>query len=231
MSTARTAGAPAATVATQLDARVESATGWTIDALRSTGMHAGEELATVAAAHRALSEAERAVTYHRTQLHRISSGEFDVDQALFTRIHRTVAQLQDAAVHRDARATDLLRTLQPLEEHNREQHVHPGAGLLQSDFAALVALAPGGAVLREHLLTHRMSITTPSGSRITWPVLQRLEAQGLVSRDVTHSLQSGQPITLTDIGRTCLTRRTTPAVRTARAAAAAGVPMTRPHRR
>ncbi|MFI9202191.1 hypothetical protein [Streptomyces sp. NPDC053048] len=215
---------------THLDARVENATGWTIDALWSTGLHAGSELAEVAAAHRALSDAERAVMFHRTLLHRISSGEFHVDQALFTRIHRTVVQLQDAAVHRDARAADLLRALQPIEERNHEQQVYPGVGLLRSDYTALVALAPGGAVLREHLLTHRMSITAPSGGRITWPTLQRLEAQGLVSRDATRSLQAGQPIALTDSGRACLTRRTTPAARSARTAAV-GARTTRPHRR
>ncbi|MEU2868686.1 hypothetical protein ABZ769_05695 [Streptomyces olivoreticuli] len=215
---------------TSLDARVERATGWSIEALRETGMHAGEELAKVAAAHHALSDAERAVTFHRTLLHRITSGEFDVNQALFTRIDRTVAQLQDAAAQRDAWAADLLRTLQPIEERNREQQVHPGVGLLQCDYAALVALAPGGAILREHLLTHRTSITTPSGSRITQATLQRLETQGLVSRDATHSLHVGQAIALTGTGRACLTRRATPAPHTA-PTATAGVQVTRPHRR
>ncbi|MEV4738766.1 hypothetical protein [Streptomyces sp. NPDC049555] len=218
---------------TSLDARVESATGWSIDALWATGVHAEEGLADVVAAHRALADAERGVTFYRTLLHRLSSGEFEVEDALFQRIGRTVAQLQDAAVQRDQRATELLRTLQPFEERNRSRPAPAGVGLLQADYAALVAIAPGGAVLREHLLTHRMSVTTPSGNRVTWPAFQRLEAQGLVNRDTTRPLHTGQPIALTDTGRACLTRthQSAPAVQTVPTPAPVAAQTAQPRRR
>ncbi|WP_338932728.1 hypothetical protein WEB32_30385 [Streptomyces netropsis] len=218
---------------TSLDARVESATGWSIDALWETGVHAEEGLADVVAAHRALADAERGVTFYRTLLHRLSSGEFEVEDALFQRIDRTVAQLQDAAVRRDERATELLRTLHTFEERSRSHRAPAGVGLLQADYAALVAIAPGGAVLREHLLTHRMSVTTPSGNRVTWPAFQRLEAQGLVNRDTTRPLHTGQPIALTDAGRACLTRtrQTTPTVQTVPTPAPVAAQTAQPHRR
>ncbi|MFF4215297.1 hypothetical protein [Streptomyces nondiastaticus] len=218
---------------TSLDARVESATGWSIDALWETGVHAEEGLADVVAAHRVLADAERGVTFYRTLLHRLSNGEFEVENALFQRIDRTVAQLQDAAAQRDERAAELLRTLKPFEERNRPRLTPTGADLLQADYAALVAIAPGGAVLREHLLTHRMSVTTPSGNRITWSAFQRLETQGLVNRDITRPLHTGQPITLTDAGRACLTRtrQTTPAVQTVPTAAPVAAQTAQPRRR
>lgn len=190
-------------------------------------------LADVVVAHRALADAERGVTFYRTLLHRLSSGEFEVEDALFQRIGRTVGQLQDAAVQRDERATELLRTLKPFEERNRPRSAPAGVGLLQADYAALVAIAPGGAVLREHLLTHRMSVTTPSGNRVTWPAFQRLEAQGLVNRDITRPLHTGQPIALTDAGRACLTRtrQSAPAVQTVPAPAPVAAQTAQPRRR
>ncbi|CAM5325474.1 hypothetical protein [Streptomyces abikoensis] len=215
---------------TSLDARVESATGWSIDALWQTGVHAEEGVADVVAAHRALADAERGVTFYRTLLHRLSNGEFEVEDALFQRIDRTVAQLQDAAAQRDERTAELLCTLKPFEERNRSRLAPPGADLLQTDYAALVAIAPGGAVLREHLLTHRMSVTTPSGNRVTWPAFQRLE---VVNRDITRPLHAGQPITLTDAGRSCLTRtrQSPPAVQTVPTAAPVAAQTAQPRRR
>lgn len=63
--------------------------------------------------------------------------------------------------------------------------------------------------MREHLLTHRVSVRTVQGRLIDLPAFQRLEAHGLVTRDTSRALTVGQPVTLTDTGRTALlgTRR------------------------
>ncbi|MFJ2875862.1 hypothetical protein [Streptomyces sp. NPDC087298] len=44
------------------------------------------------------------MTFYRVLLHRLSSGEFPVDGALFERIDRTVEQLEQAADVRDGAA-------------------------------------------------------------------------------------------------------------------------------
>ncbi|MEU1821315.1 hypothetical protein ABZ502_02515 [Streptomyces abikoensis] len=227
-----TTSIPAANTWKSLDARIERATGWSIEALWATGIHAHKALAEVVTAHQALSDAESRVTFYRTRLHRLTGGDLDVDETLFQRIGRTVDHLRDAAAQRDARAVELLRTLKPFEEGNHDRPPPAGADLLQADYAALVAIAPGGAVLRENLLTHRISVTAPGGTRVTWATFQRLEAQGLVSRDATRSLHAGQPIALTDAGRTCLTRtrQITPTARIA-PTTPVGVQTVRPHRR
>lgn len=74
------------------------------------------------------------------------------------------------------------------------------------DFAALLAIARG-AHLRRHLLISQLSVVTASGTRIPPSVLDRLEGSGLVERDTAHPAIAGQPVTLTDAGRTTLTGR------------------------
>ncbi|MEU9246601.1 hypothetical protein [Streptomyces sp. NPDC048385] len=198
-----------------LDHRVEAATGHDIDTLwahRDRGV-LDEPHARLVDLHRELAQAETSVTFHRTLLHRLSSGEFPVDSALFTRIDRTVDQLEQAAGERDAAATRVLAALEPIE--TAASNAHPGGGraaLPVADQAALLAIT-GGAKLHEHLLTGRMSVATASGTRIPYTHLQRLESAGLVSRDTSHPLHAGQPVALTDTGRAALadSRRPSPA--------------------
>ena len=55
------------------------------------------------------------VIFHLRLLNRLSSGEFDVDAALFTRIDRTVDQSEEAADARDAAARAVFAGLEPIE--------------------------------------------------------------------------------------------------------------------
>ncbi|WSQ12919.1 hypothetical protein OG604_36995 [Streptomyces sp. NBC_01231] len=188
-----------------LDHRVEAATGHEVDTLwahRDSGI-LDETHARLVDLHRELAQAETSVTFHRTLLHRLSSGEFPVDSALFTRIHRTVDQLEQAAGERDAAATRVMAALEPIETAARNAHPDSRAALPVADQAALLAIT-GGAKLHEHLLTGRMSVATASGTRIPYTHLQRLESAGLVSWDTSHPLHAGQPVALTDAGRAAL---------------------------
>ncbi|MFI0265852.1 hypothetical protein [Streptomyces luteogriseus] len=127
--------------------------------------------------HRKLAKTQTGVIFHLRLLNRLSSGEFDVDGTLFTRIDRTVDQLEEAADARDAAARDVLAALEPVEA--AAASVAPDAQQLSTgDQAALLA---GGAKLYEHLLTGRMSVTAASGTRIPHTKLRRLEDAGLVA--------------------------------------------------
>jgi hypothetical protein len=187
-----------------LDHRLEAATGHDIDTLwayRDRGV-LDEPHADLVDRHRELAKAQTGVVFYLRLLNRLSSGEFDVDSALFTRIDRTVDQLEEAADTRDAAARKVLTALEPIEAAAAASA--PGSQRLSTDDqAALLAIA-GGAKLYEHLLTGRMSITTASGTRIPHAKLQRLEDTGLVVRDTGHPLHAGQPVSLTDAGRTAL---------------------------
>jgi hypothetical protein len=143
------------------------------------------------------------VTFYRTLLHRLSSGEFPVDSALFARIDRTVDQLKEATAERDAAAARVMAALEPIEAIARSTQPGGREALSAADQAALLALA-GGAKLHEHLLTGRMSVATASGTRIPYAHLQRFESTGLVSRDTSHPVHAGQPVALTDAGRAAL---------------------------
>lgn len=199
--------APAAVrrVVSPLDHRIEAVTGHDVDTLwtrRDRGL-LDEPHALLVDRHRELAQAETGVTFYRTLLHRLSSGEFSVDAALFVRINRTVDQLEEAADARDAAARRVLAALDPIEAATRTA---PGGGehpLSAADQAALLAIA-GGAKLHEHLLTQRRSVVTASGTRIPYAHLQQLEAAGLVCRDTSHAVHAGQPVTVTDAGRTAL---------------------------
>ncbi|MER5346786.1 hypothetical protein ABT030_42180 [Streptomyces mirabilis] len=187
-----------------LDHRLEAATGHDIDTLwayRDRGV-LDEPHAHLVDRHRDLAKAQTGVIFYLRLLNRLSSGEFDVDGALFTRIDRTVDQLEEAADARDAAARKVLAALEPIEAAAAASA--PDAQQLSTDDqAALLAIA-GDAKLYEHLLTGRMSVTAASGTRIPHAKLRRLEDAGLVVRDTAHPVHAGQPVALTDAGRAAL---------------------------
>ncbi|MFE2511875.1 hypothetical protein ACFXC9_25960 [Streptomyces naganishii] len=187
-----------------LDHRLQAVTGHDIDTLwayRDRGV-LDEQHAHLVDRHRELAKAQTSVTFYLRLLNRLSSGEFDVDSALFTRIDRTVDQLEEAAAARDAAARAVLAALEPIEAAAAASA--PDARQLSTDDqAALLAIA-GGAKLYEHLLTGRMSVTAASGTRIPHAKLQQLEDAGLVVRDTGHPVHAGQPVALTDAGRAAL---------------------------
>ncbi|NUK22473.1 hypothetical protein HRW08_07170 [Streptomyces lunaelactis] len=199
---------------TQLDHRIEVVTGQDVDTLwtyRDRGV-LDEPHAHLVDRHRELAKAETGVIFHRTLLHRLASGDFPVDGALFERIDRTVDQLEEAADVRDTAGRAVLAALEPIEAEAQQEPPDGHERLSAADQAALLSIA-GGAKVHAHLLTERMSVPTASGTRVPYVHLQRLEAAGLVSRDTDHSVMAGQPVTLTDAGRTALTssRRHRPA--------------------
>ncbi|MFD7320614.1 hypothetical protein ACFV9D_05905 [Streptomyces sp. NPDC059875] len=192
---------------TQLDHRVEAAAGHNLDTLwahRDRGV-LDERHARLVDRHRELVKAETAVTFYRTLLHRLSSGEFHVDPALFRRIDRTVYQLKGATATRDAAEGAVIAALEPIETTSSAPPV-VREPIPAADQAALLTIA-GGAKLYEHLLTGRMSVATAAGTRIPYTQFQRLESSGLVSRDASHPLHAGQPVALTEKGRAALAGR------------------------
>ncbi|MGW6986824.1 hypothetical protein [Streptomyces sp. NPDC054946] len=165
------------------------------------------ERAVLAAVHGDLVTAEGAVAYHRNVLMRLSSGSYPVDGPLLDRLRRTVHDLAQATAARDrlqegvAAALEAVKAAAPSPAPADEE-------LTPRDFAALLSLA-GGGTMREHLLTHRLSVRTVQGRLVELPTFQRLEAHGLVTRDTSRALTVGQPVALSDTGRTALlgTRR------------------------
>lgn len=195
---------PARRAVSPLDHRIEAVTGHDIDTLwayRDRGV-LDKPHAQLVDQHRELAKTQTGVTFYLRLLHRLSSGEFDVDDALFTRIDRTVDQLEDATGARDAAARKVLAALEPVEAAAAASA--PGAKPLSTDDQAAMLAIAGGAKLYEHLLTGRMSVTTASGTRIPHTMLQRLEDAGLVVRDTGHPVHAGQPVALTDAGRAAL---------------------------
>ncbi|RSO24302.1 hypothetical protein DMH15_31330 [Streptomyces sp. WAC 06725] len=190
---------------TSLDHRVELATGHSIDRLwklRDRDL-LDEPVTRVADAHRKLNDATTHLTFHRGLLERLASGEFEIEQALFTRIDRTVEQMKEATITRDARHAEVLAALEPLGQAGRPTASGSVPDLSAADQAALMAISEG-AQLREHLFTGRLAAVTASGTRVPAATYQRLEAAGCVTRDESHALHAGQPITVTDAGRTAL---------------------------
>ncbi|MFE1836465.1 hypothetical protein [Streptomyces sviceus] len=188
---------------TVLDQRIETAVGYGVEELRQhrDGGLLDASHAALANAHRELVAAERDVTFYRARLARLASSELPVDQALFTRIHRTLDQLTKAVGVRDAKHVATAALLEPIEATAPRQTPRQ---IATKDVAALLAIAQG-AKLHEHLVTHRLAVATPTRTRISYAQLQRLEAMGLVERDTAHPVQAGQPVTLTDAGRAALT--------------------------
>lgn len=199
---------------TALDDRIERATGRTVEELgkhRDRGL-LDEAQAVLVDTHRALVQGETAVSFHLTHLQRLSSGQLPVDQLLFDRIERTIGHLKNAAAQRDKRQTETETALEPVEATACGNHAAPAADLPPKDLAALLAITTG-AKLHKHLLTGRLSVVTSSRTHITYERFQRLERTGLATRDTSHPLHAGQPVTLTDAGRTALSaRRTTGSV-------------------
>lgn len=188
---------------TALDLRIETAVGYGVQELhrhRESGLLTAAHAA-LALAHRDLEAAERDVAFHRVRLARLASSELPADQALFARIRRTLDQLATAAAVRDAKQTAATAVLEPIEAAAPRQAPPQVA---TKDIAALLAIAQG-AKLHEHLVTHRLAVATPARARISYAQLQHLEALGLVARDTSHPVQAGQPVTLTDAGRSVLT--------------------------
>ncbi|WP_241777900.1 hypothetical protein [Streptomyces sp. CT34] len=191
---------------TQLDHRIEAAVGHSIDRL---WQHRDRDLLDEAHtqlvdAHRLLVQAEHSVTFYRVQLHSLSSGQYPVDNALFERIHRTVDLLQDAARTRDRQQAKTMAALEPVEAAARDRALRDVPDLPAPDIAALLAITQG-AKLHQNLLTQQLYVVTASGTRIPYGQLQRLEEARLAVRDTSHPLTAGQPVTLTDTGRTALT--------------------------
>ncbi|MFC8663140.1 hypothetical protein [Streptomyces sp. NPDC057199] len=215
-----------------LDHRLEAVTGHDIDTLwayRDRGV-LDEPHAHLVDRHRELAKTQTGVTFYLRLLNRLSSGEFDVDDALFTRIDRTVDQLEEASDARDAAARQVLAALEPIEAAAAAS-VPDAKPLSTDDQAALLAIA-GGAKLYEHLLTGRMSVTAASGTRIPHAKLQRLEDAGLVVRDTDHPVHAGQPVSLTDAGRAALfAARRTPTTQAPKVPARPGTSASTPAQR
>ncbi|MEU9735249.1 hypothetical protein [Streptomyces sp. NPDC048002] len=191
-----------------LDSRIEAVTGHDVDTLWAhrdrdvlDAPHTG-----LVDRHRELVQAETGVTFYRTLLNRLSSGEFAIDAALFARIDRTVDQLRDAADVRDAAVRRVLAALEPIEAAASAASGPATEAISTADQAALLVIA-GGAKLYEHLLTGRLAVTAASGTRIPYAELQRLVSGGLVSVDTSHPVHAGQPVSLTDAGRAALACR------------------------
>ncbi|MEV5483502.1 MULTISPECIES: hypothetical protein [Streptomyces] len=152
---------PARRAVSQLDHRIESSTGHDVDALRAHRDRGvlDEPHACLVDRHRELAQAETAVTFYRTLLHRLTSGEFQVDGALFERIKRAVEQLENAADERDAAAPQVIAALEPIESAARTSPAANREPIPAADQAALLAII-GGAKLYQHLHTGRISATT-----------------------------------------------------------------------
>ncbi|WP_349017166.1 hypothetical protein [Streptomyces luteolus] len=157
------APAPTRRAVSPLDHRLEAATGHDINTLwtyRDRGV-LDDQHAQLVDRHRELAKTQTGVTFYLRLLNRLSSGEFDFDGTLFTRIDRGVDQLEEVAGAREAAAREMLAALKPVEAAAASSA--PVAQRLSTDdHAALLAIA-GGAKLYEHLLTGRMSVTAATG--------------------------------------------------------------------
>ncbi|MFI1183601.1 hypothetical protein ACH4UT_29220 [Streptomyces sp. NPDC020799] len=136
---------------TALDHRIESVTGHSVDQLwehRDRGLLDAPR-ARLVDVHRSLVQAETSVTFYRVLLHRLSSGEFLIDEALFARIDRTVGQLKDAVAARGECEREVLAALEPVKAAARTHGPAATQEMTAPDIAALLAIAQG-AKLHEH---------------------------------------------------------------------------------
>ncbi|MFB7270750.1 hypothetical protein [Streptomyces sp. NPDC056244] len=196
---------------TAFDHRIEAAVGQSIDQLwkqRDDG-RLDEQHSRVVDAHRSLVQAETDIIFYRSQLQLLASGEFPADVMLVEGVDRAVDQLEQAIAVRDERERTVGAVLEPVEAAARSQAPCGAAELSAPDFAALLAIAQG-ATLRQYLLTGQVSVLTASGTHTKFSRLQRLETAGLVVRDTSHTIHTGQPVTLTDAGRAILGDREHP---------------------
>ncbi|MFF3979758.1 hypothetical protein [Streptomyces sp. NPDC001828] len=220
------APAPFRRAVSPLDHRLEAATGHDIDTLwafRDRGI-LDEAHAHLVDLQRELATAQTSVAFYLRLLNRLSSGDFDVDDALFTRIDRTVDQLEEATGARDTAARKVIAALEPMEGAAAAS-MHRTKQLSTDEQSTLLTIA-GGAKLYQHLLTGRMSVASASGTRVPHGTLQRLEDAGLVVRDTDHPVHAGQPVALTDAGRAALfAARRAPTTQAAPVPARVGTPL------
>jgi hypothetical protein len=197
------------TTPTAFDQRIEDTCGHSLSTLREYRNLSllTDAKARIVDAHHALCAAERSLTYQRRRLHRLLADDVRIEEPTLVRIRRALGALEQASALREACESAVRRELRAAE-HAAEQRQPQLARLSRQDFAALLAIARG-ATLRENILTQRLSVSTAAGSRIPYAVLQRLERAGLVTRDDSHPLHAGQPLTVTAAGRSALsgTRR------------------------
>ncbi|MFB7645676.1 hypothetical protein ACFW17_07145 [Streptomyces sp. NPDC058961] len=197
------APAPVRRAVSPLDHRLEAVTGHDIDTLwvfRDRGI-LDEAHAHLVDLQSELATAQTSVAFYLRLLNRLSSGDFDVDDTLFTRINRTVDQLEKSTDARDIAARKVIAALEPMEAAAAAS-MHR-AQLSTDEQSTLLTIA-GGAKLYQHLLTGRMSVASASGTRISHDKVQQLEDAGLVVRDTDHPVHAGQPVALTDAGRAAL---------------------------
>ncbi|MEV0478280.1 hypothetical protein, partial [Streptomyces prunicolor] len=141
--------APDRRAVSPLDHRIEAVTGHDIDTLwayRDRGV-LDKPHAQLVDQHRELAKTQTGVTFYLRLLHRLSSGQFDVDDALLARIDRTVDQLEDATDARDAAARKVLAALEPVEAAATASA--PGAKPLSTDDQAAMLSIAGGATARQ----------------------------------------------------------------------------------
>ncbi|WP_328297256.1 hypothetical protein OG389_05080 [Streptomyces sp. NBC_00435] len=190
---------------TGIDDRIETVTGKSIEALwrLDDSNLLTEPVAQLVRAHRALAHAQATLTFNRVLLQRLTSGQFEIDSAVLGRIDRGLGQLKEAVETRDQLLGEALTLLVPLEQHAPRPSRPLGPDISPPDFAALLAIARG-AKLHENLITRRISVATAAGAKITQYDFERLEDAGLVTRDTSRPLHAGQPVSVTDLGRSVL---------------------------
>ncbi|WP_432112662.1 hypothetical protein [Streptomyces sp. S1] len=197
--------------ATALDGPIEQVVGnlSVFQHHHAAGLLTGERAA-LAEARRDLAVAETAVDYHRNVLMTLASGTHPVDAALLDRIRRTVRGLDDAVAARDKRQAQAATALEALKAAAPEP-APADTELTAHDLALLLSLA-GGGTLRENLHTHRVSVRTTQGRLVDYAAFQRLRHHGLVALDTARPPIVGQPVALTDAGRSAITgsRRPSP---------------------
>ncbi|WP_327417566.1 hypothetical protein [Streptomyces sp. NBC_01233] len=200
---------------TGIDDRIEAVTRNSVEALwrLDDSNLLTEPVSRLVRAHRALAKAQATLTFNRTLLQRLTSGQFEIDSAVLGRIDRGLAHLKEAVATRDQLLGEALTLLVPLEQSTPRPSRPLGPDISPPDFAALLAIARG-AKLHENLMTRRLSVATAAGTKITQYDFERLEDAGLVTRDTSHSLHAGQPVTVTDLGRSVLAGSRRPAIGT-----------------
>ncbi|MFD3760521.1 hypothetical protein [Streptomyces sp. NPDC058622] len=200
---------------TGIDDRIETITGKTIEALwrLDDSNLLTEPVTHLVRAHRALAQAQATLTFNRVLVQRLTSGQFEIDSAVLGRIDRGLGQLKKAVATRDQLLGEALTLLVPLEQRAPRPSKPLGPDISPPDFAALLAIARG-AKLHENLMTRRISVATAAGAKITQYDFERLEDAGLVTRDTSRPLHAGQPVTVTDLGRSVLAGSRRPAIGT-----------------
>ncbi|MCY0932553.1 hypothetical protein OTB20_41835 [Streptomyces sp. H27-H1] len=190
---------------TGIDDRIETVTGRSIEALwqLDDSKLLAEPVSSLVHAHRALAKAQSALVFNRVQIQRLTSGQFEIDGSVLTRIDRGLVQLKESVATRDLLLSEALTLLAPLEKDALRPTRSLGDEISPPDFARLLAMARG-AKLHENIMTRRVSVATATGVKVDQYDFERLEGAGLVTRDTSHPLHAGQPVHVTDLGRSVL---------------------------